>query len=199
MVVTLPKLKYALNALSPHISEETLNFHYNKHHAGYVNRLNALLGNSPLLNEPLIEIMKKSTGTIFNNAAQIWNHSFYWDSMGPNCGGEPHGEIKKKIEEDFGSFSDFKSKFSDVLVGHFGSGWGWLTLNNNSKKLEILQTHDAGNPIIDNTGTPILVCDVWEHAYYIDYRNDRAAYVKAWWNLVNWDFANKNLKEALKN
>lgn len=198
MVISLPKLKYALNALAPHISEETLNFHYNKHHAGYVTKLNGLIANTALATEPLLEIMKKSSGAIFNNAAQIWNHSFYWESMGPNCGGEPHGEIKEKIEKDFGSFNNFKTEFSNLLCGHFGSGWGWVTLNEKNKKLEILQTHDAGNPLVDETGTPILVCDIWEHAYYIDYRNDRAAYVKAWWNLVNWDFANKNLNEALK-
>ncbi|ANQ09610.1 Superoxide dismutase [Plasmodium coatneyi] len=197
MAIILPKLKYALNALSPHISEETLNFHYNKHHAGYVNKLNGLIKDTPFATKSLLEIMKESTGAIFNNAAQIWNHSFYWDSMGPNCGGEPHGEIKEKIQEDFGSFNNFKNEFSNVLCGHFGSGWGWLVLNNNNK-LVILQTHDAGNPIKDNTGIPILTCDIWEHAYYIDYRNDRASYVKAWWNLVNWNFANENLKKALK-
>lgn len=194
MKYELPPLPYERDALAPHISAETLDFHYDKHHAGYVNKLNNLLKDA---SRPLEELIRTETGAVFNNAAQIWNHTFYWKSMKPNGGGEPTGAIAKKINEDFGDFKAFKDRFSLSATGHFGSGWAWLVLTPD-KKLIVHDTHDATNPLRDGSGKPILTCDVWEHAYYIDYRNDRAKYVNSWWNLVNWDFANKNLEEAMK-
>ncbi|EKX74268.1 superoxide dismutase Fe, putative [Theileria equi strain WA] len=195
MAFKLPPLPYAVKDLAPHISEETLSFHYLKHHAGYVTKLNGLVKGTPLESKSVEELVKSENGAVFNNAAQVWNHAFYWNSMGPNCGGEPVGTIRKLIEDKFGSFGKFKEDFSSLLAGHFGSGWGWLVLKDDGTA-DIVQTHDAGSPLRDNLGKPLLVCDVWEHAYYIDYRNDRAAYINAWWNLVNWDFANKNLESS---
>eukprot|EP00921_Rhytidocystis_pertsovi_P019572 GHVQ01031087.1.p1 GENE.GHVQ01031087.1~~GHVQ01031087.1.p1 ORF type:complete len:200 (-),score=26.79 GHVQ01031087.1:354-953(-) len=195
MSIPLPPLPYPKDALAPHISEETLTFHYEKHHAGYVNKLNAAIKGTTWEGKTLEAIIKEADGGIFNNAAQIWNHTFYWNSMKPKGGGEPTGLIQTKINESFGDFTKFKDEFSGAAGGHFGSGWAWLLLGKDGK-LTVNQTHDAGNPLRDGTGHPILTCDVWEHAYYIDYRNDRPGYVKAWWNLVNWDFANKNLEAA---
>lgn len=195
MAFQLPPLPYPKDALKPHISPETLDFHYGKHHAAYVTKLNGLVKGTDWESKSLDELLKKAEGPMFNNAAQIWNHTFYWKSMKPNGGGEPTGAIKAKIEEDFGSFEKFKTDFSAAAAGHFGSGWAWLLLGGD-RKLKIHQTHDAGNPIRDGGGTPLLTCDVWEHAYYIDYRNDRAGYIKAWWNTINWDFANENLAAA---
>eukprot|EP00397_Hematodinium_sp_SG-2012_P038070 GEMP01041368.1.p1 GENE.GEMP01041368.1~~GEMP01041368.1.p1 ORF type:complete len:207 (+),score=43.29 GEMP01041368.1:39-623(+) len=184
-------LPYDKKALAPHISEETLNFHYGKHHAGYVTKLNGFIKGTPNADKTLDELMLKGEGPVFNNAAQIWNHTFYWKSMSPK-GGKPTGPIAEKIAADFGSFDNFKTQFTAAAAGHFGSGWAWLVLNK-SGKLEIVQTHDAGNPLRDGTGKPLLTCDVWEHAYYIDYRNARPDYIASWWNLVNFDFANQNL------
>lgn len=195
MAFELPPLPYPTDALKPHISPETLEFHYGKHHAGYVTKLNGLVKGTDWETKTLEEILKKAEGPMFNNAAQIWNHTFYWKSMKGNGGGEPTGAIKAKIDEDFGSFEKFKADFSAAAAGHFGSGWAWLLLGAD-EKLKIHQTHDAGNPVRDNIGKPLLTCDVWEHAYYIDYRNDRAGYIKAWWNTINWDFANSNLEAA---
>lgn len=195
MSFQLPPLPYPKDALKPHISPETLDFHYGKHHAAYVTKLNGMVKGTEWESKSLDEVLKKAEGPMFNNAAQIWNHTFYWKSMKPNGGGEPTGAIKAKIDEDFGSFEKFKTDFSAAAAGHFGSGWAWLLLGGD-KKLKIQQTHDAGNPIRDGSGTPLLTCDVWEHAYYIDYRNDRAGYIKAWWNTINWDFANENLAAA---
>jgi len=195
MAFELPPLPYPRDALKPHISPETLDFHYGKHHAAYVTKLNGMVKGSEWETKPLEELLRKAEGPVFNNAAQIWNHTFYWQSMKPNGGGEPTGKIKAKIDEDFGSFEKFKEHFSAAAAGHFGSGWAWLLLGGD-KKLKIHQTHDAGNPCRDGAGTPLLTCDVWEHAYYIDYRNDRAGYIKAWWNTINWDFANTNLEKA---
>lgn len=136
-------------------------------------------------------MIKTKSGPVFNLAAQIWNHTFYWHSLSPNGGGKPTGKIAKAIDDSFGSFEKFKEEFSAAASGHFGSGWAWLVRDENNK-LEVMQTHDAGNPMTQGK-IPVLTCDVWEHAYYIDYRNDRAAYVNAWWNLVNWKFAEQNL------
>nr|BAN64208.1 superoxide dismutase, putative [Babesia bovis] len=197
MAFKLPALPYGMRELIPHISEETLSFHYGKHHAGYVNKLNSLIKGTPMESCTIEELILGQTGAVFNNAAQIWNHTFYWNSMGPNCGGEPTGPIRKKIEEKFGSFSAFKTDFSNLLAGHFGSGWGWLVLKDDGTA-DIVQTHDAGSPLKENLGRPLLCCDVWEHAYYIDYKNDRLSYINSWWNLVNWDFANKNLEAPFK-
>lgn len=188
---TLPALPYEKDALAPHISQETLEYHYGKHHAGYVKKLNAALGSQPALQgKSLEELVQEADGKIFNCAAQTWNHSFYWNSMSPNGGGEPTGAIASAINEAFGSFESFKEQFGAAAGGHFGSGWAWLVLNNG--KLEIVGTHDAGNPLRDGM-KPVLTCDVWEHAYYVDYRNARGSYIAAWWNLVNWEHANAQL------
>ncbi|KAK2197723.1 bifunctional Manganese-iron superoxide dismutase [Babesia duncani] len=180
--------------LIPHICEETLSFHYGKHHAGYVAKLNGLIKGTPLENKSVegsfstmrcmhAELILSENGAVFNNAAQIWNHTFYWHSMKPNGGGEPSGPIRQKIEEKFGSFDKFKQDFTALLAGHFGSGWGWLVLKDDGTA-DIVQTHDAGSPLRDKLGRPLLVCDVWEHAYYIDYRNDRAKYINAFCALL---------------
>jgi Fe-Mn family superoxide dismutase len=190
MAIELPPLPYAKNALAPHISEETLEFHYGKHHAGYVTRLNTALAGTPDASKSLEDLVKTATGANFNNAAQIWNHTFYWNSLSPNGGGEPTGKIADAIKRDFGGFAQFKEAFTKAAGGHFGSGWAWLVLADG--KLKIVETHDAACPLRDGQ-KPILTCDVWEHAYYIDYRNARPDYIAAWWNLVNWSFANKNL------
>ncbi|MCX7809110.1 MAG: superoxide dismutase [Deltaproteobacteria bacterium] len=192
MPFTLPELPYPKDALAPHISAETVEFHHGKHHATYVNNLNALLEGEPALaSKSLEDIVCSSSGKIFNNAAQVWNHTFYWHSMRPGGGGEPYGPIAAAITKSFGSFSAFKEKFSAVAAGHFGSGWAWLVKN--GEHLEIIDTHDAGCPLTMGKKA-ILTCDVWEHAYYIDYRNARAKYIEAWWNLVNWDHANRELE-----
>jgi Fe-Mn family superoxide dismutase len=190
MAFELPPLPFAKNALAPHISEETLEFHYGKHHNAYVTNLNKLTAGTPNESKSLEELVMSAEGGLFNNAAQVWNHTFYWNSMSPNGGGEPTGAIAKAINDNFGSFAEFKEKFSAACAGQFGSGWAWLVKSGD--KLEIVQTANAGCPITEDK-KPILTCDVWEHAYYVDYRNARPKYVEAWWNLVNWDFANKNL------
>jgi len=190
MTFELPALPYAMDALSPHISKETLEYHYGKHHRTYVANLNNLVPGTEFEKMSLEEIMKKSTGPIFNNAAQVWNHTFYWHSMTPNGGGEPTGELATAIITSFGSFDAFKTAFTKAATTVFGSGWAWL-VKNKAGALEIVQTSNAGNPLLDDK-TPLLVCDVWEHAYYIDTRNDRGAYLGHFWNLVNWEFATKN-------
>lgn len=191
MAFELPALPYPMDALAPHISKETLEYHYGKHHRAYVNNLNNLVPGTEFENMSLEDIMKKATGGIFNNAAQIWNHTFYWHSLAPKAGGEPSGHLAEMIKKDFGSFADFKTAFTKAATTVFGSGWAWL-VKNSSGKLEIVQTSNAGNPLLDGK-KPLLTCDVWEHAYYIDTRNDRAAYVNHFWELVNWKFAENNL------
>ncbi len=191
MAFELPALPYAKNALEPHISEETLEYHYGKHHNTYVVNLNNLIAGTDFENQSLEDIIKNSDGGIFNNAAQIWNHTFYWNCLSPNGGGEPTGALADTINAKFGSFEQFKKDFSDACVTNFGSGWTWL-VKNGSGKLEIVKTSNAGCPLTDGL-TPLLTCDVWEHAYYIDYRNARPSYVEAFWNLVNWDFVASNL------
>jgi len=190
MPFTLPELPYSKDALAPHISERTLSFHHGKHHQAYVTKLNAAVEGTDLANKSLDELIRTQKGGVFNNAAQVWNHTFYWNSMAPNGGGAPSGKIAEAIKVAFGSFDTFKEKFSAAAAGHFGSGWAWLVQDGG--KLAIVETHDAGNPITDGK-KPILTCDVWEHAYYLDYQNARPDYIKAWWSLVNWEFANKNL------
>jgi len=193
MVFKLPELPYSMDALKPHISAETLEYHHGKHHKAYVDKLNDLIKNSKLEGAQLDEIlMKAEPGPLFNNAEQHWNHSFYWKSMAPKAGGKPKGPIAGEIDKGFGSFEAFKKKFSEIADGHFGSGWAWLVRAKDGS-VQVVATHDAGCPIRQGQ-TPIITCDVWEHAYYIDYRNARPKYVDAWWNLVNWDFANENLK-----
>ena len=184
MTFELPKLPYAANALEPYISEKTIEFHYGKHHQAYVNNLNGLIPGTEFENASLEEIVEKSEGGIFNNGAQIWNHTFYWESLGPDCGGEPTGKLAELINESFGSFAEFKEKFSKAAATLFGSGWAWLVITNDGK-LEIIQESNAGNPLRDGK-KPLLTCDVWEHAYYIDKKNARPAYIEDFWKLVNW-------------
>ncbi len=190
MAFTLAPLPYARDALAPHISAETIDFHYGKHHQTYVNNLNDLTKGTPNENKTLEEIVRSSDGKLFNQAAQVWNHTFYWEGLKPGGGGEPTGEVAKLIEGTFGSFADFKQKFSAVAAGHFGSGWAWLVKDGSS--LAILSTSDAKTPLTEGK-KPLLTCDVWEHAYYVDYRNARAKYIESWWNLVNWDFVARQL------
>ena len=191
MAIELPPLPYSKEALSPHISSETLDFHYDKHHAGYVKKLNAAIKDTDMDKKTLEEIIQSSQGGVFNNAAQIWNHSFYWNSMDPKGGGPPKGNIADAIDRDFGSFAQFKESFTNSASTLFGSGWAWLVKNPDGS-LGIEKSANADCPLTSGK-TPLFTCDVWEHAYYIDYRNARPEYIKAFWNLVNWDFANQNL------
>jgi Fe-Mn family superoxide dismutase len=192
MAFEQPALPYALDALAPHISAETLSIHYGKHHAGYVKKLNAAAeGDAALKGKSLVQIVRSSKGKVFNLAAQSWNHDFYWKSMSPNGGGVPTGALADAIDATFGSFDAFKTQFSAAAGGQFGSGWAWL-VKNASGGLEIVATSNAGTPLSDAGNTPLITCDVWEHAYYVDYRNARPAYIAAWWSLANWDFASAN-------
>jgi superoxide dismutase, Fe-Mn family len=191
MSVELPALPYAMDALEPVISKETLEFHYGKHHQAYVTKLNDAIKGTDLENVELEEIVKTSEGGIFNNAAQVWNHTFYWNCMAPNAGGEPTGKIAEAINESFGSFEAFKEQFSQAAATLFGSGWAWL-VKNKEGKLEITQEVNAGNPMTSGL-KPLLTCDVWEHAYYVDYRNARPTYIESFWKLVNWEFVNQQL------
>lgn len=193
MAFTLPALPYEINALEPHISQKTLEFHYGKHHQTYVTNLNNLIVGTEFENETdLINIVKKSKGGIFNNAAQIYNHTFYWESLSPDGGGEPTGVVLERIVKDFGSFDEFKTKFTQASVTLFGAGWAWL-VETPEGKLEITQESNAGTPITKDL-KPLLTCDVWEHAYYIDVQNRRPDYLSAFWNLVNWKEVEKRLK-----
>jgi superoxide dismutase, Fe-Mn family len=188
----LPELPYAKNALVPNISQETIDYHYGKHHQTYVNNLNKLIVGTEFEKLTLEEIVKKATGGVFNNAAQIWNHSFYWNCLSPKGGGEPTGSVLESINKAFGSFAQFKEKFTNAAVTLFGSGWAWLVKNPDGS-LTIEALGNAGTPLKDGKKA-LLTCDVWEHAYYIDYRNARAAYVEAFWKVVNWQFVAANLK-----
>jgi superoxide dismutase, Fe-Mn family len=193
MAFELPKLPYPKNALAPHISEETLEYHHGKHHAAYVKKLSSLTANTKYASMPLEEVVKTAEpGPIFNNAAQHWNHSFYWNCMAPKAGGEPSGALAKAIERSFKSFKEFKEQFSNAAVDQFGSGWAWLVQKKDGS-LTIEKTSNAENPLVRDERT-LLTCDVWEHAYYIDYRNERPKYVEAFWNVVNWQFVASNLK-----
>ncbi len=189
MVHELPPLPYAMNALAPHISQETLEYHYGKHHKTYVDNLNKLIPGTEFESLSLEDIIKKSSGGIFNNAAQVWNHTFYWNCLSPNGGGEPGGALAEAINKKFGSFASFKEQFTQCAVTTFGSGWAWLVKNPDGS-LELVSTSNAGTPLTQGK-TALLTCDVWEHAYYIDYRNARPKYVESFWNLVNWDFVAK--------
>jgi len=189
MAFELPPLPYAKDALVPHISAETLEYHHDKHHNTYVVNLNNLVPGTEFEGKTLEEIIKTSSGGTFNNAAQVWNHTFYWNCLAPNAGGEPTGALAEAINKAFGSFDKFKEEFSKTSIGTFGSGWGWLVKKADGS-LALASTIGAGNPLTSGD-TPLLTCDVWEHAYYIDYRNLRPKYVEAFWNLVNWDFVAK--------
>jgi Fe-Mn family superoxide dismutase len=186
----LPDLPYALDALAPHISKETLEFHYGKHHQTYVTNLNNLIKGTEFENATLEDIVKKSSGGVFNNAAQVWNHTFYWMGLSPKGGGEPTGALADAINKKWGSFAEFKAKFTANAVGTFGSGWGWLVKKPDGS-LDLASTSNAGTPLT-GADKPLLTCDVWEHAYYVDYRNARPKYVEAFWNLVDWNFVAKN-------
>ena len=188
----LPELPYAKNALAPHISAETLEYHYGKHHATYVANLNKLIAGTEFADLSLEDIVKKASGGIFNNAAQVWNHTFYWNSLSPKGGGEPTGELADAVVKSFGSFAQLKEKLSNAAITQFGSGWAWLVKNPDGS-LAVEQTSNAATPLRDGKKA-LLTVDVWEHAYYVDYRNARAAYVEAFWKLVNWDFAAQNFR-----
>lgn len=191
MAFELPALPYEKNALEPHISSETLDYHYGKHHATYVTKLNGLIQGTEMENKSLEEIVKSSEGGVFNNAAQIWNHTFYWNSLSPNGGGEPEGALAEAINAKWGSFSDFKAAFNDKAVNNFGSSWTWLVKTADGS-LDIVNTSNAATPITDEGVTPLMTVDLWEHAYYIDYRNVRPKYLEGFWALVNWTFAAEN-------
>ncbi|KAL0482130.1 superoxide dismutase [Acrasis kona] len=192
MSFSVQPLPYEKSALEPHLSRDILEFHYEKHHKGYAVKLNDIAKNDEkVAKKSLTEIVKTESGKTFNMAAQIWNHDFYWQSMAPNAGGEPTGKIADAIKESFGSFEEFKKKWETAGANHFGSGWVWL-VRDESNKLEIKEGHDASNPLTEGK-IPVLVVDVWEHAFYLDYKSNKAGYLEKWWNLVNWEFANKNL------
>lgn len=199
MAFTLPPLPYARNALAPHISENTLNFHYGKHHQAYVDNLNKLVAGTPLENAPLEEVVRQSWADkkmpIFNNSGQVWNHTFYWHSMKPGGGGKPTGLIADRINRDFGSYDEFRRLFAEAGATQFGSGWAWLILKDG--KLAVTKTPNAETPLTDAGATPLMTMDVWEHAYYLDTQNARPKYIETFLaDLVNWDFVNQNLSDA---
>lgn len=189
---TLPELPYAMDALAPHISKETLEYHYGKHHAAYVTNLNNLVKGTEFETASLEDIVKKSTGGVFNNAAQIWNHTFYWHCLSPNGGGAPAGKLAEAINAKFGSYDAFKEAFTKSAIGNFGSSWTWLVKKADGS-VDIVNTSNAATPLTTQD-TPLLTCDLWEHAYYIDYRNARPKYIETFWNLVNWEFASANFE-----
>jgi Fe-Mn family superoxide dismutase len=192
MAIELPPLPYDRAALEPHMSAETLDFHYGKHHKAYVDNANKMIEGTEFADMPLVDIIRRAQGPLFNNVAQVWNHTFFWNCMKPNGGGEPTGKLADAINLAFGDFATFKDEFSKTCVGTFGSGWGWLVQRADGS-LALVSTSNANTPIATDD-TPLLTCDVWEHAYYIDYRNARPKFVGAFWNLVNWDFVASNMK-----
>lgn len=194
MPFELPNLPYEKNALEPYISAETLEYHHGKHHAAYVNKLNELIAGTDQESKSLEDIMLNSDGGVFNNAAQIWNHTFYWHSLTPNAKAQPEGDLAAAINTAFGSFDAFKAAFTKAALTQFGSGWAWL-VKTQSGELQVKATANAGNPMTEGD-TPLLTCDVWEHAYYIDTRNARPTYLENYWQLVNWDFVADNFNNA---
>lgn len=191
MAFELPELPYARDALEPHISKETLDYHYGKHHQTYVTNLNNMTDGKEEASKSLEELVKGSSGGLFNNAAQVWNHTFYWNCLSPNGGGAPSGDIGAEIEKAFGGFEAFRDQFTKTAIGTFGSGWAWL-VQTSGGGLELRSTSNAETPLT-TADKPLMTCDVWEHAYYVDYRNARPQYVDAFWNLVNWDFVGSQL------
>ncbi|WP_028499398.1 superoxide dismutase [Microvirgula aerodenitrificans] len=188
----LPALPYALDALAPYLSRETLEYHYGKHHQTYVTNLSNLIKGTEFENASLEEIVKKSSGGVFNNAAQIWNHTFYWLGFAPNAAGEerqPSGALAEAINAKWGSFDEFRKAFNAVAAGTFGSGWAWLVKGSDGK-LDLVSTSNAATPLSTDKQA-LLTCDVWEHAYYIDYRNSRPNYLESFWKLVDWDVVAK--------
>lgn len=191
MAIELPALPYDRTALEPHISAETIDYHYSKHHQTYVTNLNNLIAGTEFESVDLETIVRKSQGGLFNNAAQVWNHTFYWNCLKPNGGGAPTGKLAEAIDDAFGSFDAFKAEFTKTAIGTFGSGWAWLVQRADGS-LALVSTSNAATPLT-GTDKPLLTCDVWEHAYYVDYRNARPKYVEAFWNLVNWDFVSAQM------
>ncbi len=191
MAIELPALPYARDALAPHISAETIDFHYGKHHQTYVTNLNNQIKGTEFEALALEDIIRKSSGGMFNNAAQVWNHTFYWNCLKPNGGGEPTGKLADAINAAFGSFQQFKDQFTQTALTTFGSGWAWLVQRADGS-LGLVSTSNAATPLT-GTDRALLTCDVWEHAYYVDYRNARAKYVEAFWNLVNWEFVSAQM------
>ena len=192
MAIELPPLPYDRAALEPHMSAETLDFHYGKHHKAYVDNANKMIEGTEFADMPLVDIIRRAQGALFNNVAQVWNHTFFWNCMKPNGGGEPTGKLMDAINLAFGDFATFKEEFAKTCVGTFGSGWGWLVQRPDGS-LALVSTSNANTPITGED-TPLLTCDVWEHAYYIDYRNARPDYVNVFLdNLVNWDWVNQQL------
>jgi Fe-Mn family superoxide dismutase len=191
MAFELPALPYGDDALAPHISSETIAYHYGKHHRTYVDNLNKLVAGTEFEGRSLEEIVRSSEGGVFNNAAQVWNHTFYWNGLGPDGGGEPTGDLADLITTAFGSFAAFREQFTKAAATHFGSGWAWL-VQKPREGLAIVTTGNADTPLT-HPCTPLMTCDVWEHAYYIDYRNARPEYLEHFWQLVNWDFVAANL------
>lgn len=187
---TLPPLPYAKDALQPHMSQETLEYHYGKHHQAYVTNLNNLIKGTEFENASLEDIIKKSSGGVFNNSAQVWNHTFFWNCLKPNGGGAPGGALADAINAKWGSFDKFKEEFTKSAIGNFGSGWTWLVKKADGS-VDIVNTSNAGTPLT-TADKPLLTCDVWEHAYYIDYRNARPKFLENFWSLANWDFAAQN-------
>ncbi len=193
MPLQLPELPYPENALAPHVSAETLELHHGKHHAKYVQTLNELVSGTKHAKQSLEEIVHSADpGPLFNNAGQHWNHSFYWQCLSPDGGADPTGTLRKEIEKSFGSVDDFRTKFAEAATEVFGSGWAWL-VKDGSGKLLVIRTANAENPLIHKGQKALLTCDVWEHAYYVDHRNEREKYLDAFWNVVNWDFAASQL------
>ncbi|MGE4350066.1 MAG: superoxide dismutase [Candidatus Berkiella sp.] len=193
MAIELPALPYSLDALQPHISKETLEFHYGKHHRAYVDNLNKLIANTEFAEQTLEAIILKSSGGIFNNAAQVWNHTFYWNCLKPNGGGLPTGKLAEAINQSFGSFEAFKEKFTQTAITTFGSGWAWLVKKQDGS-IDLVSTSNAATPMTQSQKA-LLTCDVWEHAYYIDYRNARPQYLEHFWELINWDFVAENFEK----
>ncbi len=191
MAFELPALPYEMDALEPHISKETLEYHYGKHHQTYVTKLNGLVPGTEFEGKTLEEVVKVSSGGVFNNAAQIWNHTFYWNCLSPQGGGEAAGAVADAINAAFGSFDAFKEQFTTSAINNFGSSWTWLVKNADGS-VAIVNTSNAATPLTDDGVIPLLTVDLWEHAYYIDYRNARPAYMEAFWSLVNWEFVNAN-------
>ena len=191
---SLPALPYALDGLAPHVSAETLEYHWGKHHRGYVDTLNRLLSGTPLADLGLEELVRRSSGAVFNSAGQHFNHSLYWSSLGPGGEDEPRGALAQAVQEDFGSFAGLRTAFTEQAISHFGSGWAWVVRDPDGT-VRVDATHDAGCPLTSG-GTPLLVCDLWEHAYYLDHRNLRPRYVESFWKLANWRFAERAFEAA---
>jgi len=196
MTHVLPRLPYEMDALQPYISKETLEYHYGKHHLAYVNKLNELIQGTEFEQASLEDVILKSSGGIFNNAAQVWNHTFYWHCLTPKSKGEPTGQLAESINKTFHSFDEFKKQFIQTAITTFGSGWAWL-VRTHEGQLEIMSTSNADLPM-KHKKKALLTCDVWEHAYYIDYRNARPSYIENFWKIVNWDFVSENLTETSK-